>query len=159
MYISSSLSRFDNVKRRQMLRMKKRSHWFLSPNDSYRLQLYPHVTMSPSQPTLGSDTGASVQIENKDRSETCMFDMTKPNNGLSRLPDADQTTLSGQQHFLIPHLEVTSPHDDEYQPLKNHLPTVDRSSSSELNPASFAQVPGSRNSNTVVGRDCAAGKR
>lgn len=29
--MSTSLNRFDNVKRRQMIRMKKRSNWFLSP--------------------------------------------------------------------------------------------------------------------------------
>ncbi len=31
-YQSSSLSRFDYVRRRQIIRMKKRSNWFLAPN-------------------------------------------------------------------------------------------------------------------------------
>lgn len=31
LYLSTSLSRFDHVRRRQMLRMKKRTDWFLSP--------------------------------------------------------------------------------------------------------------------------------
>ncbi len=37
MYQSSSLSRFDHVRRRQLLRMKKRSNWFLAPNQSISL--------------------------------------------------------------------------------------------------------------------------
>lgn len=33
--LSTSLSRFDSVKRRQLIRLRKRSHWFLSPNMSH----------------------------------------------------------------------------------------------------------------------------
>lgn len=32
--LSTSLSRFDSVRRRQLLRLRKRSNWFLSPNTS-----------------------------------------------------------------------------------------------------------------------------
>lgn len=65
MYQSSSLSRFDNVRRRQLMRMKKRSNWFLSgtPTNTSHSGGYDthHVsnTMSDSvvSDSVVSDTG------------------------------------------------------------------------------------------------------
>jgi len=59
-YQSSSLSRFDNVRRRQLMRMKKRSNWFLSgsPGNANQsgMQEPLHVSNTMSDSVV-SDTG------------------------------------------------------------------------------------------------------
>lgn len=71
MYLSTSLSRFDHVRRRQMLRLKKRSNWFLSPNTS---------TSMDSESVLGSHKSS---MDAATSSDALASDVTASDGGLS----------------------------------------------------------------------------
>ena len=60
--LSTSLSRFDNVRRRQMIRMKKRTNWFLSPNDTM-IDSSTATTAATSAATSSAGTSASCTEE------------------------------------------------------------------------------------------------
>lgn len=79
-YLSTSLSRFDSVKRRQIIRMRKRSNWFLSPNTSY-----------DSRSALGSYEAASCGISSMDPASS---DVTTSDGGMSDVPTSDAIRLS-----------------------------------------------------------------
>ena len=82
MYQSSSLSRFDHVRRRQLLRMKKRSNWFLGPNQSISLD---------SESVLGSQE-ASVG--------KCSLDATSSDALMSDITASDGGTSDGKPEVL-----------------------------------------------------------
>lgn len=78
MYQSSSLSRFDNVRRRQLMRMKKRSNWFLANT--------PTSQPGSREPSVGkSSLDAS--------SDALMSDVTS-DFGVTDTPMSDRLRLS-----------------------------------------------------------------
>lgn len=99
-YLSTSLSRFDRVRRRQILQMKKRSNWFLSPNPSTSIE---------TESALGSRE-ASVGKCSIDAmsSDALLSDVTASDGAMSESRDAmrlssDLDSTFGEQEQQEPH--------------------------------------------------------
>ncbi len=127
-YQSSSLSRFDYVRRRQIIRMKKRSNWFLAPNMS--------ATSADSHSSFLGSRDRSVGRSSFDgtSSDALMSDVTdRSDGGLS-----DTHFSEGMQHHRMS-TEVDSSfldtsHDQSLTGSEIAAPTATSFGSSSNNP-------------------------
>ena len=105
-YLSSSLSRFDRVRRRQILQMRKRSNWFLSPNPS---------TSIDTESALGSRE-ASVGKCSIDAmsSDALLSDVTASDGAMSETRD----TLGLSSDLDSTYGEHELHHEPHHEPLR-----------------------------------------
>lgn len=111
MYQSNSLSRFDHVRRRQLMRMRKRSNWFLAhqhiPQNQANVSMdttYGNMSMDSSERSalLGSrEVSLSRRSCDAGSSEAIMSDMTTSDGGLSDTPYQERIRLSSDSSYLL----------------------------------------------------------
>ena len=114
-YQSSSLSRFDYVRRRQIIRMKKRSNWFLAPNmsatsaDSHSSFLGSR-DRSVGRSSFDGTSSDALMSDVTDRSDGGMSD-THYSEGMRLSADVETSFLetSHDQSMIGSQLAATTP--------------------------------------------------
>lgn len=109
--MSSSLTRFDSVKRRQLMRMKMRSHWFLSPNANNRPEM-PRETTS----LIWMDGASKSRPFAHNLSSSSFNDAILSNYSSKLLPDPSGSPTAGFPRFLVPAAEAKPGPAGTYSP-------------------------------------------
>ncbi len=111
-YQSSSLSRFDYVRRRQIIRMKKRSNWFLAPNisatsaDSHSSFLGSR-DRSVGRSSFDGTSSDALMSDVTDRSDGGMSD-THYSEGMRLSTEADTSFLDSSHDQSMIGTELTA---------------------------------------------------
>ena len=147
-YLSTSLSRFDHVRRKQMIRLKKRSNWFLSSNPppggadregSHDTSVGLLSVAGSSDLLLSdnalSDGGASDTAPVDNVQITLNMDSTMNGNDTSAMTDVSVESSTSQQIQLQPS-DITNVNHQSHRPLQRLSP----SSKGHQSPSPLSQV-------------------
>ena len=136
-YLSTSLSRFDHVRRKQMIRLKKRSNWFLSSNpppggtdrEGSHDTSVGLLSVAGSSDLLLSDTamsdgGASDNMPQDSVQITLDMDSTMNGNDTSVTTDVSvDSSLSSSKQTQLQPSDIANVNHQSHRPLHRLSPS------------------------------------